>query len=135
MGGQPAHDSVPLRARECPRHREAGGDEYSAGIAYLRAANLARGRYATTKASEYYQHGLELVADRAVVMRLEALHNHGDVLQLTGRIDDALFAFEEMLTLADAVFKATGAKPTPTVAAMTTPAEGGAEGGERRHAA
>ncbi len=82
------------------RHREAAGDEYAAGLAYLRAANLARSRYATTKASEYYQHGLEFVGDRAVVWRIEALHNHGDVLQLNGRIEDALFAFEEMLTLA-----------------------------------
>lgn len=81
-------------------HREKGGDAYHAGLTYLLAGNLARGRFANTKAAECYQKGFELVGDTAVVQRIEALHNYGDVLQLVGRIDDALAAFGEMLTLA-----------------------------------
>lgn len=82
------------------QHRELGGDHYQAGLTYLMAGNLARARYANNKASEYYQRGLELVGDGAVVQRIEALHNYGDVLQLIGRVDDALASFAEMLTLA-----------------------------------
>jgi tetratricopeptide (TPR) repeat protein len=81
-------------------HREAGGEVYAAGLIYLRAGNLARARYASGTASEYYEKGLPLLDEGAVVQRLEALHNYGDVLQLNGRIDDALAAFGEMLTLA-----------------------------------
>lgn len=82
------------------QHREAAEDAYQGGLTFLRAGNLARARYANTKASEYYERGLELLGDAAVVERLEALHNYGDVLQLIGRIDDALATFGEMLTLA-----------------------------------
>ena len=81
-------------------HREEGGEPYSGGLTYLRAGNLARARYANARASEYYERGLALLDDGAVGQRLEALHNYGDVLQLIGRIDDALAAFGEMLTLA-----------------------------------
>ncbi|MBW2529403.1 MAG: tetratricopeptide repeat protein [Deltaproteobacteria bacterium] len=82
------------------QHRELGGDHYQAGLTYLLAGNLARARYANNKAAEYYQRGLELVGEGAVVQRIEALHNYGDVLQLTGKVDDALASFGEMLTLA-----------------------------------
>jgi tetratricopeptide (TPR) repeat protein len=81
-------------------HREEGGDHYQAGLTFLHAGNLARSRYANSKASEYYERGLALLGDAAVVQRIEALHNYGDVLQLIGRVDDALAAFQEMLTLA-----------------------------------
>ena len=82
------------------RHREQADDAYPAGLTYLRAGNLARARYANTRASEYYERGLELLGERAVAERIEALHNYGDVLQLIGRVDDALAVFAEMLTLA-----------------------------------
>jgi tetratricopeptide (TPR) repeat protein len=82
------------------RHRDEGGDPFQAGLTYLRAGNLARARYANAKACEHYQRGLELLGEGAVAQRIEALHNYGDVLQLTGRVDDALAAFGEMLTLA-----------------------------------
>ena len=81
-------------------HRDKGGDGYQAGLTYLLAGNLARARYANTKAAEYYQRGFELIGEGAVAQRLEALHNYGDVLQLGGRVDDALASFGEMLTLA-----------------------------------
>ncbi len=81
-------------------HREAGGESYAAGLIYLRAGNLARARYASVTAGEYFERGLPLLEEGAVAQRLEALHNYGDVLQQNGRIDDALAAFGEMLTLA-----------------------------------
>ena len=82
------------------RHRELAQDNHAAGLAYLRAGDVARERYAHTKAAEYYEKGLGLLADGALVQRLSALHNYGDALQHIGRVDDALAAFGEMLTLA-----------------------------------
>jgi tetratricopeptide (TPR) repeat protein len=82
------------------QHREKAGDAVRAGLAYLEAGDLARSRYASSRASEYYQKGLVLLGDGFVGRRIDALHDYGDVLQLMGRIDDALAAFREMLTLA-----------------------------------
>ena len=81
-------------------HREGAGQGIEAGRMYLRAANAARASYANVKACEYYERGLALLGDAAVAQRILALHNYGDVLQMTGRINDALSAFEEMLALA-----------------------------------
>ena len=81
-------------------HQDLGGGAFEAGLTFLRAGNLARAVYASAKASEYYEKGLALLGERAVGPRLEALHNYGDVLQLTGRIDDALAAYGEMRSLA-----------------------------------
>lgn len=81
-------------------HRERAGDRVGAGLAYLTAADSSRAAYAAQTACGYYEKGLELVGDSNVGRRLDALHNYGDVLLLSGRIDDALAAFREMLTLA-----------------------------------
>jgi tetratricopeptide (TPR) repeat protein len=81
-------------------HREKGGDPVRAGLAYLEAGDVARSRYASGKACEYYERGLELLGDAHAGRRIDALHNVGDVLLLAGRVDDALAAFREMLTLA-----------------------------------
>lgn len=81
-------------------HREKAGDAERAGLAYLEAGDFARARYAAARASEYYQTGLDLLGEGHVARRIDALHNYGDTLQLAGRIDDALAAFREMLTLA-----------------------------------
>lgn len=81
-------------------HRERGGDAVRAGLAYVEAGDSARARYASGKASEYYEKGLELLGDAYAARRIDALHNHGDVLLIGGRVDDALAAFREMLTLA-----------------------------------
>src|SRR5690606_21077966 len=77
-------------------HQERGGGLFQAGLTYLRAGNLARSRYANGQACEYFENGLALIDEGAVSERLDALHNYGDVLQLTGRVDDALAAFGEM---------------------------------------
>ncbi len=81
-------------------HREAAGDTQAAGLTFLLAGDLARGRYAHASACEYYERALAMLDESAVARRIDALHNYGDVLQLSGRIDDALDAFSEMLTLA-----------------------------------
>ncbi len=81
-------------------HREKAGDTVRAGLDYLDAGQAARARYASSKACEYYERGLELCGDAYVGRRIDALHDYGDVLLLSGRIDDALSAFREMLTLA-----------------------------------
>ncbi|MFO0592875.1 MAG: tetratricopeptide repeat protein [Polyangiaceae bacterium] len=81
-------------------HREKGGDNAGAGLAYLEAGDLARRRYANARASEYYEKGLTLLGEHEAYRRIDALHNLGDVLVLMGQVDDALAAFREMLTLA-----------------------------------
>jgi len=81
-------------------HRERAGDSQGAGLAYLEAGDLARAAYAAQGACAHYEHGLELLGDTNVGRRIDALHNYGDVLLLSGRIDDALASFREMLTLA-----------------------------------
>ncbi len=81
-------------------HRERAGDPIRAGLAYVEAGDAARVSYAAQAAAGYYEKGLELLGDGMVSRRIDALHNYGDVLLLTGRIDDALAAFREMLTLA-----------------------------------
>ncbi|WP_437730969.1 ATP-binding protein [Sorangium sp. So ce1335] len=81
-------------------HRERIGDAVRAGLSLLDAGDVARGRYSNAKAAEYYARGLSLLGDAHVARRIDALHDYGDVLQLAGRIDDALAAFREMLTLA-----------------------------------
>ncbi len=81
-------------------HREKAGDAIAAGLAYVEAGDAARAAYAAQSACAHYERGLELLGDSSVGRRISALHNYGDVLLLSGRIDDALASFREMLTLA-----------------------------------
>lgn len=81
-------------------HREKAGDALRAGLAYIDAGDVARERYASSRACEYYQRGLGLLGEAFPGRRIDALHHYGDVLQISGRVDDALAAFREMLTLA-----------------------------------
>ena len=81
-------------------HCERAGDAVGAGLAYLDAGDASRASYASHTASGHYQKGLELVGETHVGRRIDALHNYGDVLLSTGRIDDALSMFREMLALA-----------------------------------
>jgi tetratricopeptide (TPR) repeat protein len=85
------------------RHQEHAGLVVQAAATYLDAAHLARERYANAKASEYYVKGLTLLRDGAegsTEQQLRALHHYGDVLQVLGRNDEALDAFNEMLVRA-----------------------------------
>ena len=82
------------------QHLERAGSTTRAGLAYLDAADLARGAYANKKAAEYYGKGLEILADADAFRRMNALHNYGDVLLILGRTEEALSAFQEMHRLA-----------------------------------
>lgn len=85
------------------RHQEKAGLVVQAAATYLDAAHLARERYANGKAAEYYVKGLGMLRDGAegsTEQQLRALHHYGDVLQVLGRNDEALDAFNEMLVRA-----------------------------------
>ena len=85
------------------RHQEHAGLVVQAAATFLDAAHLARERYANSKASEYYVKGLGLLRDGAegsTEQQLRALHHYGDVLQVLGKNDEALDAFNEMLVRA-----------------------------------
>jgi tetratricopeptide (TPR) repeat protein len=85
------------------RHQEQAGLLVQAAATYLDAAHLARERYANAKASEYYVKGLGILRDGAegsTEQQLRALHHYGDVLQVLGKNDEALDAFNEMLVRA-----------------------------------
>ncbi len=76
------------------------GSTTRAGRAYLDAGDIARRAFAAKKAHEYYVRGLELLGTSDAVRRIDALHNHGDVLLMLGRTDEALAAFREMQCVA-----------------------------------
>jgi tetratricopeptide (TPR) repeat protein len=82
------------------QHLERAGCLTRAGLTYLEAGDIARQSYAAKKAHEYYSRGLELLRDDDARRCIDALHNHGDVLLLLGKTDEALAAFREMLGLA-----------------------------------
>ncbi|HEY4157944.1 MAG TPA: tetratricopeptide repeat protein, partial [Polyangiaceae bacterium] len=82
------------------RHLEYGDSLTRAAFTYLDAGNIARQQYAAKKAHDYYRKGLDLLGDDDARRRVDALHNHGDVLLLLGRTDDALAEFREMLAIA-----------------------------------
>ncbi|MDB4946312.1 MAG: Adenylate cyclase [Labilithrix sp.] len=85
------------------RHQEHAGLVVQAAATFLDAAHLARESYANAKAAEYYVKGLGLLRDGAegsTEQQLRALHHYGDVLQVLGRNDEALDAFNEMLVRA-----------------------------------
>ena len=97
------HDNVRVQEETCAmlaQHLERAGSTTRAGLAYLDAADLARGVYANKKAVEYYAKGLEILADADAFRRMNALHNFGDVLLILGRTEEALAAFKEMHRLA-----------------------------------
>jgi tetratricopeptide (TPR) repeat protein len=82
------------------RHLEHGGSLTRAAFTYLDAGNIARHQYAAKKAHDYYVKGLGLLGDDDARRRIDALHNHGDVLLLLGKTDEALGAFREMHAIA-----------------------------------
>jgi tetratricopeptide (TPR) repeat protein len=80
-------------------HLEGAGASVPAGLLYLDAADAARASYAARDAEEYYARGLTLLEEFDAERRIDALHNHGDVLTMLGRTDDALASFREMLEI------------------------------------
>ncbi|RYE92619.1 MAG: tetratricopeptide repeat protein, partial [Myxococcales bacterium] len=94
-----------LRAHEehvalLARQLEQAGSREVAARRFIEAGDVARARYANGHAADYYQRGLDLLGDTEAALRLEALHNLGDVLLLLGRIDEAHTQFEQMRALA-----------------------------------
>lgn len=81
------------------QHLERAGSHTRGGLTYLDAGDIARSSFAAKKAHEYYAKGLQLLGDADARRRIDALHNHGDVLVLLGKTDEALAAFREMLEL------------------------------------
>ena len=82
------------------RHREKAGRTTQAAATWLDAADVARSRYANTRAAEYYAKALELADKGAEVdaeARMQAAHHHGEVLQALGRTEEAMVAFRDML--------------------------------------
>ncbi len=80
-------------------HLDKAGARTRAGVTFLDTGDLARAAYAAKKAHEYYNRGLDLLGDSDARRRIDALHNHGDVLMVLGRTDEALAAFREMLSI------------------------------------
>lgn len=79
---------------------ERGGDARRAAQCYLAGADKLRLRYANEEAVGMYTRGLDKLGDDDAVIRVDALHNLGDVLDLVGQTDEALERFSEMLRLA-----------------------------------
>jgi len=82
------------------RHLELAGCLTRAAFTYIDSGGIARAQYAAKRANEHYRRGLELLGEDDARRRLDALHDHGDVLTLLGRTDEAQSAFREMLALA-----------------------------------
>lgn len=82
------------------QHLERAGSLTRSAFTYLDAGDIARRNFATRKAHEYYAKGLTLLGDDDARRRIDALHNHGDVLCLLGKTDEALEAFRQMLGIA-----------------------------------
>ena len=79
---------------------ERGGDERRAARCYLQGGDRARARYAPDEARALYEKGLKMLGERDAPARMDAMHNLGDVLEASGRTDEAMQCFHDMLALA-----------------------------------
>ncbi|HVK74166.1 MAG TPA: tetratricopeptide repeat protein [Kofleriaceae bacterium] len=79
---------------------ERGGDLVKAARCYLLGADRARARWANEEARSMYERGLSLLGENDTPARMDALHNLGDVLDLSGETELAMARFDEMLDLA-----------------------------------
>lgn len=79
---------------------ERGGAPASAARCYVQGGDRARARYAPDEARALYEKALAMLGDVDAPARLDVLHNLGDVLEQTGRIDESSGRFEDMLALA-----------------------------------
>jgi tetratricopeptide (TPR) repeat protein len=80
-------------------HLVRAGSTTRAGLAYIRAGDLARTHYAVARACQYYARGLELLGAADGRRRIDALNHYGDTLMLLGRANEASAGFREMLDL------------------------------------
>jgi tetratricopeptide (TPR) repeat protein len=79
---------------------ERGGDTRRAARCYLQGGDRARARYSPDEARTLYEKGLAMLGETDAPARLDGLHNLGDVLEQSGRTDEAAQRFGEMLSLA-----------------------------------
>jgi len=79
---------------------ERGGDRRRAARCYLLGGDRARARYSPEEARTLYEKGLAMLGEADAPARLDALHNLGDVLEQSGRSDEAEASFQQMLQLA-----------------------------------
>lgn len=79
---------------------ERGADKRRAARCYLQGADRARSRYSPEEARGLYEKGLALLGAADAPARMDALHNLGDVLEQSGKSDEAHELFVEMLGLA-----------------------------------
>jgi predicted ATPase len=80
-------------------HLEKAGLKSRAGRAYLEAARDEQQRMRTQSAMRHIEKALELLEKDDVARRIDALHQLGSVLTTTGKYDEAIKAFAEMLEL------------------------------------
>lgn len=80
-------------------HLEHGGLTERAGLLYLQAAMEERHRMRTTMALRYIEKALSLLAQDDAAM-FDAHHEHGSLLSVLGRLDEANAAFNQMLHIA-----------------------------------
>lgn len=79
---------------------ERGGDARRAARCYLQGGDRARARYSPDEARSLYEKGLAMLGEADAPARLDGLHNLGDVLEQSGRTDEAAQCFTDMLQLA-----------------------------------
>jgi len=82
------------------QHYEKGGAATEAARYYIEAGDHARKRFVVGRAREAYRHGLQLLGDNDVRLRVETLGHHGAMCQLAGSQEDAIEAFEELRAIA-----------------------------------
>ncbi|HUS33539.1 MAG TPA: tetratricopeptide repeat protein, partial [Kofleriaceae bacterium] len=78
---------------------ERGGDKRRAARCYLQGGDRARARYSPEEARNLYEKGLAMLGEADAPARLEALHNLGDVLEQSGKSEEAERYFNQMLQL------------------------------------
>ncbi len=81
-------------------HLEHAGLSSRAGRAYLESAMEEHRRMRTTMALRCVEKALPLIDPEDILHRFNALHEHGSLLTVVGRYEDAEMAFLEMLRLA-----------------------------------
>ncbi|MBA3538789.1 MAG: tetratricopeptide repeat protein [Deltaproteobacteria bacterium] len=79
---------------------ERGSAPARAARCYIQGGDRARQRYAPDEARKLYEKGLAMFGDGDAPARMDALHNLGDVLEQSGRIDESIQCFIDMLQLA-----------------------------------
>ena len=79
---------------------ERGGDTRRAARCYLQGGDRARNRYAPEEARGLYEKGLAMLGEADAPARMDGLHNLGDVLEQTGKSDEAAERFVAMLHVA-----------------------------------